>query len=271
VIAALLRLVGLDGAPPAPTAAGLRSVHRAFLERVPYEDLAVQLGECGALDEAALVERMLAGGRGGYCFELNTVFAVLLRGLGFAVAKHEAVVGGAGPTNHMALVAEADGEPWLADAGFGEGFVDPLPLRPGRHAGPGPFAWTLEREPGGAWWLGQHEWGSTTGFRMAAAPSPPAAFEPHHRRLSSDPASPFVQTLVAQMPGDDRITTLRSRTLSVRGPEIDSKRLLRERDELAATLRDVFGIDPAALGGARLERLWERAAAQHAAFAGRAA
>jgi N-hydroxyarylamine O-acetyltransferase len=271
VIAALLRLVGLGGAPPPPTTAGLRSVHRAFVERVPYEDLAVQLGESGPLDEAVLATRMLAGGRGGYCFELNTVLAALLRGLGFSVAKHESVVGGDGPVNHMALVVElADGEHWLADAGLGEGFLDPLPLRAGRHAGTGPFAWTLEREPGGAWWLGQHEWGSVGGYRMAGEPSPAAAFEPHHRRLSGDPASSFVRTLVVQRPSDDRITTLRSRTLSVRGPELDTKRLLPDRDALAATLRDVFGIDPVALGAARLDRLWEQAVAQHAAFAARA-
>ena len=99
---------------------------------MPYEDLAVQLGETGPLDRVVLAERVLRDGRGGYCFELNTLFAALLRGLGFDVAHHQAVVGGEGPTNHMALVVDIDGAPWLADAGFGEGFLEPLPLREGR-------------------------------------------------------------------------------------------------------------------------------------------
>ena len=40
----------------------------------------MQLGETGPLDEAALAARVLADGRGGYCFELNTLLAALLRG-----------------------------------------------------------------------------------------------------------------------------------------------------------------------------------------------
>jgi N-hydroxyarylamine O-acetyltransferase len=258
VIEPLLRRIGLDGAP-APDLAGLRRVHRAYVEGVVYEDIAVQLGESGPLDEDALAARVLAG-RGGYCFELNTVLAALLRGLGFDVGYHEAVVGGEGPTNHMVLIVHLDGERWIADAGLGEGFLDPLPLAPGRHPGPR-FAWTLEREDGGTWWLGQHEWGSVSGFRMNDAPSPHGAFAPHHRRLSSDPASSFVRTLVVQAPKDDRIVTLRSRTLSEKGPDVDTRRVL-DRDEFAAALAG-FGL---VLDGGRVERLWRRAAAQHEEF-----
>jgi N-hydroxyarylamine O-acetyltransferase len=261
VIAALLRRIGLDAAPAAD-AEGLRTVHRAYLEQVPYEDLAVQLGETGPLDETVLAERVLSG-LGGYCFELNTVLAALLRGLGFNVSYHQGVVGGEGPTNHMVLLVDLDGERWIADAGLGEGFVDPLPLRAGRHRGPGPLSWTLERESGGTWWMGQHEWGSVSGFRMDAEPSPHAAFEPHHVRLATDPESSFVRTLVIQRPTDDRIVTLRSRTLSEKGPAVHAKRVLEDADEFAAVLRDVFGI---ALDGARRERAWALAAAQHEAF-----
>jgi N-hydroxyarylamine O-acetyltransferase len=258
---ALLARIGLDRAP-APDVDGLHRLHRAYLERVPYEVLAVQLGASGPLDEAVLTERILHDGRGGYCFELNTVLAALLRSVGFVVTHHQAVVGGEGPTNHMALLVECDGERWLADAGLGEGFLDPLPLREGRHVA-GPFTYTLTREPAGTWWMGQHEWGSVGGFRMAEGQSPVAAFEPHHRRLSSDPASSFLRALVVQQPRVDRIVTLRSRTLSERGPEVDDKRVLDSRDELAATLRDVFGI---ALAGERLERVWALVDAQHEAF-----
>ena len=56
------------------------TVHRAYLGAIPYEDLAVQLGETGPLDPAALVPRLLREGRGGYCFELNTVLGWLLAG-----------------------------------------------------------------------------------------------------------------------------------------------------------------------------------------------
>ena len=257
---ALLARIGL-GRPPAADEEGLRLVHRAYLEHVPYEDIAVQLGETGALDEAVLASRVLADGRGGYCFELNTVLAALLRAVGFSVTHHQAVVGGEGPTNHMVLLVDVDGETWIADAGLGEGFMEPLPLREGAFER-GPFTYTLTREPEGTWWMGQHEWSSFSGFRMQPEISEVRAFEPHHRRLRLEPDSPFVRTLVVQSPRDDRIVSLRARTLSEIGPSVDTKRVV-SRDEFPAVLADVFGIG---VSGARLERLWSLAVEQHEAF-----
>lgn len=261
MIEELLSRIGLSARPEA-TVDGLFAIHRAYVARVPYEDIAVQLGKTAPLDQAALAARICRDGRGGYCFELNTVLAALLRGCGFVVTHHQAVVGGEGPTNHMALLVHSDGERWLADAGLGEGFLDPLPFREGSYE-IGPFTYTLAREDGGSWWMGQHEWGSFNGFRMAERESPLSAFDPHHERLATDPGSSFVQTLVVQSPRVDRIVTLRARTLSSVGPAVDSKRVVADRDELAAVLRDVFGIT---IAGERLQRLWERAAAQHEAF-----
>jgi len=100
VLDALLARIGLDQ-PPDADEKGLRMLHRAYLEHVPYEAIAVQLGETGPLDERELAARVLANGRGGYCFELNTLLAALLRACGFSVTHHQAVVGGEGPTNHM--------------------------------------------------------------------------------------------------------------------------------------------------------------------------
>jgi N-hydroxyarylamine O-acetyltransferase len=260
VIEALLHRIGLSTRPEA-TVDGLHELHRAYLARVPYEDIAVQLGETGPLDEAGLIQRVCADGRGGYCFELNTVLAALLRGCGFVVTHHQAVVGGEGPTNHMALLVHLDGERWLADAGLGEGFIEPLPFRVGATE-IGQFTYTLTREDGGSWWMGQHEWGSFNGFRMTEEESTVADFNVHHRRLAHDPESSFVKTLVVQSARPDRIVTLRSRTLSAIGPTVDTKRVL-DRDDFAPVLLGEFGIT---LAGERLERLWTQAAAQHEAF-----
>src|SRR4051794_9403568 len=175
VIDALLTRIGLRALPRADLD-GLFAVHRAYLERVPYEDLAVQLGETGPLDFDVLAARV-AGDRGGYCFELNTVLAGLLRAIGFEVAHHQAVVGGVGPTNHMVVLVRVGGETWIADAGLGEGFLDPLPLREGTYE-IGPFTYGLTREAD-TWWMTQHEWGSFNGFRMQTEPSAVTDFEPH--------------------------------------------------------------------------------------------
>jgi N-hydroxyarylamine O-acetyltransferase len=111
-----------------------------------------------------------------------------------------------------------------------------------------------------------HEWTSFRGFRMTEEESTIADFDAHHERLATDPESSFVKTFVVQSPQPDRIVTLRSRTLSAVGPDVDSKRVL-ERSEFAGVLREEFGV---AVGGERLERLWTLAVAQHEAFLARA-
>jgi N-hydroxyarylamine O-acetyltransferase len=104
----LLRRIGLAAPPPAD-AAGLRVVHRAFVSRVPDEDLAIQLGEAEPPHPGQLVERVLHGGRGGCCFEANTVLQTLLEALGFAVERREGIVGTRGA---FAYMIKRDGDGW---------------------------------------------------------------------------------------------------------------------------------------------------------------
>jgi N-hydroxyarylamine O-acetyltransferase len=87
-----------------------------------------------------------------------------------------------------------------------------------------------------------------------------SAFEPHHRRLATDPESSFVKTLVVQRPHPDRITTLRARTLSVVGPAHASKHVVADEAEFYAVLAGEFGVTR------RDPRLWPAACAQHDAF-----
>ena len=176
-------------------------------------------------------------------------------------------MGGEGPTNHMALLVHLDGERWLADAGLGEGFLDPLPFREGAYE-IGPFTYTLAREAGGSWWMGQHEWGSVSGFRMTEEESPVSAFEVHHRRLATDPESSFVQTLVVQQPRERpdrrRCARGRSRRSGRRSTTSASWPIATSSPRSCATSSG------SRVGGARLERLWAQAVAQHEAFLARA-
>ncbi len=265
----LLAHLGIEGRP-APTAAGLAEVHRRFLTTLAYDGLTAQLGEHAPLDAEALVDRTLRTGRGGYCFEINTVLATLLESLGFAVERREAVVdardafAGGAPTNHLVLVARtADGDAFVCDAGWGEGFLAPLPLAPGTYA-QGPLTWVVEREPSGdGWWVQQHMWGSTPGFRFGDEVVGIEAFAEHHARLATAPDSSFVRTLVVQRPYADRVVTLRARTLSEKGPAVDVKHVVADEAAFARTLKDTFDIS---LDAGRVGRLWAAACAQHEAF-----
>jgi N-hydroxyarylamine O-acetyltransferase len=119
------------GSPPPPTIEGLRRLHAAHLERIPFENLSIHLGEPIALEPEALVAKIVDRRRGGFCYELNGAFATLLRSLGFdvtllAARVHDGDALGP-PFDHMCLRVDLE-EPWLADVGFGDNFRSPLRL-----------------------------------------------------------------------------------------------------------------------------------------------
>jgi hypothetical protein len=101
------------------------------------------------LDLPSLEAKLVAGRRGGYCFEQNALFAAVLDELGFAVTRLAARVR-VGATvvrarTHMVLGVRIEGTQWLADVGFGEhhsgllgiGFVPAFGSTRGRAVGGG--------------------------------------------------------------------------------------------------------------------------------------
>ncbi len=112
-----------------PTAETLRRLHRAHMLSVPFENLDIFLGKPIVLDVEAFYHKVVRQGRGGFCFELNSLFAWLLTQLGFTVTILSARIfyyGSTGPEfDHMVLMVEAE-KPLIADVGFGDCFIDPL-------------------------------------------------------------------------------------------------------------------------------------------------
>lgn len=116
-----------------PSLATLRDLHRAHLFTVPFENLDIHRSRAIVLDPAPLFDKIVTQRRGGFCYELNGLFAELLRRIGFGVVQVAAEValddGAFGPPfDHMALLVDADGAWHLADVGFGDSFTEPLPL-----------------------------------------------------------------------------------------------------------------------------------------------
>jgi N-hydroxyarylamine O-acetyltransferase len=132
-VLAYLNRVGVP-ALTASDAAGLRTLHRAHQLTVPFENLSIHLAEPISLDERDLTGKIVHRHRGGFCYELNGAFALLLEALGAQVSRVAArVYGEAGlgpPFGHLALIVRpADGSgPWLADVGFGSHSDYPLLL-----------------------------------------------------------------------------------------------------------------------------------------------
>ena len=66
----------------------LCNLQRLHLESVPYENLDIMRGIPISLEIDNLFDKIVTRRRGGYCFELNGLFAWLLRGLGFKVTEY---------------------------------------------------------------------------------------------------------------------------------------------------------------------------------------
>jgi N-hydroxyarylamine O-acetyltransferase len=110
----------------------LRALHEAHLTAVPFENLDIHLGTRVSLNTEDLFDKIVRRTRGGFCYELNGLFAVLLEELGYTVTRLAARVHGAErlgpPYDHLVLLVTAPGDPgqWLVDVGFGDHSVHPL-------------------------------------------------------------------------------------------------------------------------------------------------
>jgi N-hydroxyarylamine O-acetyltransferase len=231
----------------APTLATLRALHFAHVMHIPFENLDIQLGRPIRIDLASLQAKLVAGRRGGYCFEQNTLFAAALRALGFRVTLLAARVRfGATrvlPRTHMVLRVEADGAEWLADVGFGAagllfpvGFADAAEARQ--------FAWTyrLVRSEG-AWVLQSMREGAWSDlYAFTLEPQFDVDFEVANHYVSTHPQSRFVRTLTVQRATPEERYTLVDRELAIERATGIERRALPDDDARLALLATAFGL-----------------------------
>jgi N-hydroxyarylamine O-acetyltransferase len=119
-----------------PSLTLLQALHEAHMLAVPFENLSIHYGQPIVLQIAALYDKIVLRRRGGFCYELNGMFAWLLRQLEYQVTLLSAEVAESEGTfspayDHLALlVHQVDGADWLADVGFGDSFRTPLRMEP---------------------------------------------------------------------------------------------------------------------------------------------
>jgi N-hydroxyarylamine O-acetyltransferase len=129
-VEAYLRRIEYHG-PGSPSGQTLRDLHRQHLYTVPFENLDIALGVPIALDPDALFDKIVSRKRGGFCYELNSLFSELLKGLGFRVEMLSARVRSADGRfsrefDHMLLKVAMEEGSSIADVGFGDSSLDPV-------------------------------------------------------------------------------------------------------------------------------------------------
>src|SRR5918997_411726 len=240
-VEAYLERIGYRG-PLAPTAETLRRLHVAHLLTVPFENLSIHAGETVVLEDESLFDKVVRRGRGGFCYELNGLFAALLRELGFRVEMLSAAVarreGGFGPEfDHMALLVTLE-ERWLADVGFGDSFVEPLLLdeRAGQTQGARAFRIDedggrlvlLRRDAGGEW---------EPQYRFGLEPHAYADYAQMCRFHQTSPESHFTRGRVcSRLTPEGRVTLSGSRLITTTGGERVERELADDAERDAALL-----------------------------------
>nr|MBA3825144.1 arylamine N-acetyltransferase [Ktedonobacterales bacterium] len=83
-IAAYCERIGYSGVLD-PTLATLQALQRAQTMHIPFENLDVMLRRPIHLTWDALMHKLVHGHRGGYCYEVNGLFAGILQRVGFTI------------------------------------------------------------------------------------------------------------------------------------------------------------------------------------------
>jgi len=129
----------------------LHALQRQHLLTIPYENLDIMRDVPLSLKVEDIYEKIVERNRGGYCFELNALFAWLLRNLGFEVTDYMARFlrdeTEIPMRRHRVLGVICAGEEYLCDVGCG-GVIPrkPLPIVTGKVSKQGSEEYILEKD-----------------------------------------------------------------------------------------------------------------------------
>lgn len=235
-----------------PTAA---AIHRAHAASIPFENLGPWSGRRVSLHLADVECKLVLERQGGYCFEHNLLIKAALEQLGYEVdmllarARTGGWPGPIRPRTHLVLRVWIDGQPWLADVGFGfGGLLDPLPFAVG-----GPYeqsGWRFRiswDEPElvlqaarGDGWVDQ--------YGVIPSPVPLVDIETANWFTSTYPESPFLRgPIISATTADGRRTLIRadSQSAFILVEETPTARDTTPlgSDEIATVIQEQFGLD----------------------------
>jgi len=245
-VSSYLERIGYEG-PREPTLDVLRALHRRHMLAVPFENLDIHLGRTIVLDEAAFFDKIVRQRRGGFCYELNGLFAALLRELGYEVdllsGRVANEIGRFGPEfDHLVLRVRLDGQPWIADVGFGDSFLEPLALEGGEQSRGGvmyfidswPEGLILLREEKGVW---------SERYVFTLQPRRLEEFAGMCVYHQTSPNSTFPRARICSLATPQgRVTLSEMRLIQTMNGE-RTERMLESEEQYQQALREYFGIE----------------------------
>ncbi|MGE7959743.1 arylamine N-acetyltransferase family protein [Pseudomonas sp. NPDC089530] len=244
-----LHRLGYDSPPP-PTLATLRELQLRHTSTFAFESLSTLLRVPVPIDLASVEYKVLQEGRGGYCYELNQMYLVLLQHLGFEARGITGRVVMGGPEDawpartHRLVLLTLDGVRYVSDVGFG-GMVPTAPLlldtEEEQSTPHEPYRitqrdgnYTLRAKVAG-------EWRAMYVFDLQRQEA--ADYEMGNWFVSTHKDSPFLGQLKVALMGQGLRRTLNNGSYAVHRLGQDSeRRQITDPDELIALLQNEFAI-----------------------------
>ncbi|MFF5171188.1 arylamine N-acetyltransferase [Micromonospora sp. NPDC000089] len=222
----------------------LRTLHRAHVAAIPFENLDIPLGRGVSVDLADVQAKLVRRERGGYCFEHGLLFAAVLDQLGFRVTRLLTRTGDPAerphPRAHLVLRVRLGDTDWLADTGFGSGLLEPVPLTEADLPAQGSWRYRCRRGADTAWRLQawrQDRW--ETLYTIAEEATYPVDVDGANHVTATSPGSPFVRQPVVVRLDDDRIRRLIGRQYTVERPDAPTEERTVTDEDLGEVLTDL--------------------------------
>jgi N-hydroxyarylamine O-acetyltransferase len=236
--------------PPEPTLDTLRVLQLRHTGVFAFENLATITGAPVLIDLPSIEEKVLLGGRGGYCYELNNLFFALLLELGFdaraisgRVVMNQPEGSWTARTHRLSLVT-IDDVRYISDVGFG-GMVPTAPLLLDTE--------TEQATPHEPYRIEKQADGYMLRANVAGEWRPMYLFDLQRQEdidytignwyVSTHPQSPFANRLMVARTGDGWRKTLNNGSFAVHRMGAESERReVADVEDLLGLLEVEFGI-----------------------------
>ena len=247
-------LARIDYARPVkPDVQTLRGLQFAHMLHVPFENLDIGLKRPIQLSEQALWNKIVIQKRGGFCYELNGLFAWLLKEIGFDVTYLNARVynreGELGiDFDHLALLVKIPGQSarWLADVGFGDSFNEPLNFDERGEQVQGLRTYRLEQTSDGyITWQKNYDGSWERQYFFDLQPHNfPADYEAACLYHQTSPESSFTRgSIISRATPDGRVSLEDGRLILTKNGQRSKSDRCENEEEYHALLKEHFGFD----------------------------
>jgi N-hydroxyarylamine O-acetyltransferase len=229
----------------------LQGLQAAHMLSVPFENLDIGLKRPLKIDEESLWQKIVVRKRGGFCYELNGLFAWLLKEIGFDVTYlnardyHEEDGSFGIDFDHLVLLVQVPGDSrrWLVDVGWGDTFTQPLDLDDPNEQVQGPRGYWIEPfKDGYQLWQRNFDGSPERQYYFdLTAHSFPSEYEATCLYHQTSPQSIFTQKRVAtRLTVDGRVTLDQEKLIVTKNAQREIRLVTEE--ERTALLLEHFGI-----------------------------